>query len=68
MKLADFKDKDPEICLCKHVTRSQMEEAIRNGADTLPKLKEALLAGKACGGCGELMEELIQVMKDQENA
>ncbi len=69
MKLADFKEKDPEICLCKHITRSQMEEAIRNGADTIPKLRDTLLGGRCCGGCGELMDELIELVKSQnENA
>lgn len=39
------------ICKCNNISRAEIEEAIRNGADTLNKIFDATTAGVgACGG------------------
>lgn len=45
--------KDPQdeiICLCNSIRRRTIEEAIRNGCDTLNKILDQTGAG--CGPCG----------------
>lgn len=45
------RDKDEIICFCNNVPRSVIEEAIRNGADTLNGIFDKTCAGVgACGG------------------
>ena len=51
------------ICLCNIVTRGTIEEAIRNGADTLNKIFDATTAG--VGPCGGSCRRKIQPMLDQ---
>lgn len=39
------------ICRCNNISREEIENAIRNGADTLNKIFDATTAGVgACGG------------------
>lgn len=39
------------ICLCNNVSRETIEDAIKNGADTLNKIFDATMAGVGpCGG------------------
>lgn len=39
------------ICKCNNVSRAEIEQAIRDGADTLNKIFDATMAGVgACGG------------------
>lgn len=50
------------VCLCKQITEETIVEAIKNGADTLDKVKEATGAATgACRGhrCAKTIEELI---------
>lgn len=54
------------VCLCKQITEETIVEAIKNGADTLDKVKEATgAAAGACRGgrCAAKIEELIQANK-----
>ena len=51
------------VCLCKQVSEETIVEAIKNGADTLDKVKEATGAATgACKGarCSQTIEALIQ--------
>lgn len=51
------------VCLCKHITEETIVEAIKNGADTLEKVKEATgAAAGACRGgrCAKKINELIE--------
>ena len=44
-------DSTETICLCNNVPREQIENAIREGADTLNKIFDATTAGVGpCGG------------------
>ncbi|MGL5634554.1 MAG: (2Fe-2S)-binding protein [Sarcina sp.] len=56
------KDEDI-VCVHKHVSRETIVEAIKNGADTYEKVKEATGAGTGiCKGlrCKKKIEELIK--------
>lgn len=51
------------VCLCKKITEETIVDAIKNGADTLDKVKEA--TGAAAGGCkggrcAHKIQELIE--------
>lgn len=55
--------KKPEIiCRCNCVSRDVIEEAIRNGADTLNKIFDATMAG--VGSCGGSCRRKLQPMLD----
>lgn len=49
------------ICLCNEITRGTIEQAIREGADTLNKIFDATTAGVgACGGsCRRKLEPML---------
>ncbi len=56
-------DKLTKVCTCRSITRKTIKEAIANGADTIPKIREATGAGTgACGGknCGVRIVKLLQ--------
>lgn len=42
-------DKLTRVCICKVINRATIKKAIRNGANTIPKVMEATGAGS--GGC-----------------
>ena len=42
-----------------------IEDAIRNGANTLQQVMDATGAGKGCGKCTELLEYLIRDIKEE---
>ncbi len=50
------------ICLCNNVPRDVIEEAIRNGCDTLNKIFDATTAG--VGPCGGSCRRKLQPMLD----
>ena len=39
------------VCLCNGVRESHIREAIRNGADSVGKVRAATTAGDGCGTC-----------------
>ncbi|MCC5854310.1 MAG: bacterioferritin-associated ferredoxin [Idiomarina sp.] len=39
------------VCLCKGVTDSQIEQAVRNGCRSVRELKKNLAVGSQCGRC-----------------
>lgn len=54
------------ICKCKKVSKDEIVEAIKNGADTFEKVKEVTGAGGGmCKGrrCKSLIEEIISENK-----
>ncbi len=62
-------DKLTKVCTCRSITRKTIKDAIRNGADTFPKVKEATGAGTgSCGGkgCGPRIVKLLKEMKEAE--
>ena len=42
-----------------------IEDAVRNGADTLQQVMDATGAGKGCGKCKESLEYLIRDIKEE---
>lgn len=44
-------DKFTKVCICKAISRATMKKVIREGADTLEKVRQATGAGSgSCGG------------------
>lgn len=68
-KIEDFKsnqsqDMDSIVCLCKQVKKSEIIEEIKNGCDSIEKLKEKILvtSGVCCGKrCASKIQELIKI-------
>ncbi|MCI6691289.1 MULTISPECIES: (2Fe-2S)-binding protein [unclassified Clostridium] len=54
------------VCLCKGVEKDVIVKAVKDGADTFEKVKEATCAGAGfCGAsrCGAKIEALIEENK-----
>lgn len=47
------------ICDCLGVTRDQIEEAVKAGANTVDAVGDATQAGNACGACRDQIEEIV---------
>jgi bacterioferritin-associated ferredoxin len=47
------------VCLCNVVTEHTVEQAIAAGATTPEQVGRACDAGTACGGCHEIIEQLL---------
>lgn len=52
------------ICLCKKITEEEIVEAVKNGADTFEKVKEATGAGT--GGChgGRCKSKILEIIEE----
>ena len=56
----DKKSRDYEVCLCRHVTRGEIEDIIRKERITdLVTLCKASNTGNVCGGCREDLEMIL---------
>lgn len=56
-------DKLTKVCTCRSITRKAIKEAILDGCDTFPKIRERTSAGTgACGGkgCGPRVIKLLK--------
>ena len=62
----DILNRKKEACHCKNVTYGMIEDAVRNGADTLQQVMEVTGAGKGCGKCKEFLEYLIRDIKEEQ--
>lgn len=59
-------DKLTKVCTCRSISRKTIKEAILNGADTFPKVKEATKAGTgACGGKG-CEPRIVKLLKEMQ--
>lgn len=47
------------VCLCNGITENQIREAIRDGADSLLKLRFELGVASCCGRCTESAQQVI---------
>lgn len=54
----DFADTDT-ICYCNDVCKLNITSAVKNGATTLAKIKTQTLASTGCGGCTDLVQQLL---------
>lgn len=64
-------DKITKVCICKAIPRSTIKKVIRNGADTLVKVREATGAGSgSCNGrrCTPKILELLKEMKAENES
>jgi bacterioferritin-associated ferredoxin len=44
------------VCLCQAVTESEVHRAVREGTDTIERLREALGVNTGCGSCTEVVQ------------
>ena len=57
----DKKSRDYEICPCRHVTRGQVEDIIKEQNITdLKTLCEVANVGNKCGGCREMLDQMLR--------
>ena len=54
-------------CNCKNITYGMIEDAIKNGANTLQEVQNATGAAKACGRCKDFLICLIRDIKEEMN-
>lgn len=58
--VTDKTSRDYEVCACRHTTRGQIEDFVRETrTDNLKEVCEKLNTGNKCGGCREMIEEII---------
>ncbi len=50
-----------QVCDCRRVTNTQIEEAVKNGAATFDEVQAKTFAGTGCGGC---ITHAIKAFKD----
>lgn len=60
-------NRSKEACHCRNVTYGMIEDAIKNGAETLQEVQDATGAGKGCGKCKEFLNYLIRDFKEEMN-
>ncbi len=64
-------DRITKVCICKAIPRSTIKKVIRNGADTLIKVREATGAGSgSCNGrrCTPKILELLKQAQEEKQA
>lgn len=69
MENEDYK-KDPayEVCLCKHITRADVEKIIKDkNIKTLKELCKVGDVGNKCGGCREDLESILSDVNSESN-
>lgn len=47
------------VCLCKYVNKKTINDAINDGADTFEEVSKRTCAGKECGACKKIIEDMI---------
>lgn len=56
----DKKSREYEVCPCRHVSRGQIEDFIRESKTTdLREICEKLNVGNKCGGCREMILQIV---------
>ena len=60
-------NRSKEACHCRHVTYGMIEDAIKNGAQTLQEVQNATRAAKGCGRCKNFLDCLIRDIKEEMN-
>ncbi|MFP6665239.1 MAG: (2Fe-2S)-binding protein [Deltaproteobacteria bacterium] len=48
------------VCLCQGISEKRVRAAIRTGASTRKQVTKACRAGGGCGGCHEVIKDLIR--------
>ncbi|MDR3327223.1 MAG: (2Fe-2S)-binding protein [Prevotellaceae bacterium] len=53
-------DRNETVCNCMGVTRGEIEYAVKaGGLTTVDQVGEATTAGTGCGGCQEIIQEIL---------
>ena len=60
-------NRNKEACHCRNVTYGMIEDAIKNGAETLQEVQAATGAGKGCGKCKEFLNYFLRDIKEEMN-
>ena len=60
-------NRSKEACHCRNITYGMIEDAVKNGAETLQKVQEATGAAKGCGQCKDFLICLIRDIKEEMN-
>ena len=56
----DKSSREYEVCLCRHVTRGEIEDFVEEtGILDLKEVCEKLNIGNKCGACREMIQEII---------
>ena len=61
-----FLNRRKEACHCQNVTYGKIEDAVRNGADTVQQVMELTGAGKGCGKCKDFLAYLIRDILEEQ--
>ncbi|MER6386548.1 (2Fe-2S)-binding protein [Streptomyces sp. NPDC001250] len=56
------------ICVCYEVTEDEIVGWIRRGVTTVEGLGERCNAGRGCGDCHDMLEELLEDFGDETDA
>ena len=51
------------VCVCKEVSTGEIEDAVAAGAKTREAVAKATRASTGCGGCGPLVDEIVEAGK-----
>jgi nitrogenase molybdenum-cofactor synthesis protein NifE len=57
---AEATRRDKNVCSCNLITVGAIEDAIRDGADSVESVGKATSAGTGCGGCQERIASIIE--------
>ena len=60
----DNNSREYEVCVCRHVTRGQIEDYLKESGKTdLKEVCADLNIGNVCGACRETVMEMIEALK-----
>lgn len=60
----DKNSRDYEVCVCRHVTRGQIEDFLKETELTdLKEICQKLNVGNVCGACRGMILDMIEEMK-----
>ena len=60
-------NRSKEACHCRNMTYGKIEDAVKNGAETLQEVQEATGVAKGCGQCKDFLICLIRDIKEEMN-
>ncbi|WP_325286696.1 (2Fe-2S)-binding protein [Dysosmobacter sp.] len=61
----DVLNRKKEACHCRNVTYGMIEDAVRNGAETVQQVMDVTGAGKGCGKCRDFLGYLIRDIQEE---
>ena len=48
------------ICLCNAITEKEVQQAIKEGAQSVKQLREKLMVARCCGSCLDSVKQCLQ--------